>query len=173
MRFHQFQSTIPTAGEAMKATTEIVFANARSFPEMVAKHPDLYFDFLGVTAARSIPNIIKVFKFMLLPLAAVMIRWKEVRENRFLLWAGLLAAVCILLPSWLVIYVRMRYIAKVLPALIAGTIAGCLELSQSDNQTNKSLSNKGLRNKGLLRMTWISAILTIAWQVAGLTAYQD
>ena len=173
MRFHQFQSTIPTTGEAMKATTEIVFANARSFPEMVAKHPDLYFDFLGVTAARSIPNIIKVFKFMLLPLAAVMIRWKEVRENRFLLWAGLLAAVCILLPSWLVIYVRMRYIAKVLPALIAGTIAGCLELSQSDNLTNKSLSNKGLSNKGLLRMTWISAILTIAWQVAGLTAYQD
>ena len=62
----------------------------------------------------------------------------------------------------------MRYIAKVLPALIAGTIAGCLELSQSDN-----LSNKGLSNKGLLRMTWISAIMTIAWQVAGLTAYQD
>jgi hypothetical protein len=168
MRFHQFQSTIQTTGEAMKATTETIFANTATLPEMVAKHPDLYFDFLGVSAARSIPNVIKVFKFMLVPMLAVAIRWKEVRENRFLLWAGLLAAACILLPSWLVIYVRMRYIAKVLPALIAGTIAGCLELSQSDN-----LSNKGLSNNGLLRMTWISAILTIAWQVAGLTAYQD
>jgi hypothetical protein len=50
---------------------------------MVAKHPDPYFDFLGVSAARSIPTIIKVFKFMLLPMAAVAIRWKEVHENRF------------------------------------------------------------------------------------------
>jgi hypothetical protein len=159
MRFHQFQSNTPTTGEAMKATKEIIFADAKTFPEMVAKHPDLYFDFLGVTAARSIPSILKVFKLMLLPLVLVAMRWKELQKNRFLLWAGLLAAACILLPSWLVIFVRMRYIAKVLPALIAGTIAGSLELSRS--------------NKGLLRVTWISASLTIAWQILGLTAYQD
>ena len=167
MRFHQFQSTIPTTDEAMKATTETIFANAATLPEMVAKHPDLYFDFLGVSAARSIPNIIKVFKFMLVPMTAVAIRWKEVRENKFLLWTGLLAAACILLPSWLVIYVRMRYVAKVLPAIIAGTIAGSLELSRSHNP------NSNFSNKGVLRMTWISAILTIAWQVLGLSAYQD
>ena len=159
MRFHQFQTNTPTTGEAMKATTEIIFAGATTFPEMVAKHPDLYFDFLGVTAARSIPNIIKVFKFMLIPLALVAIRLKQVRENRFLLCAGLLAALCILLPSWSVIFVRMRYIAKVLPVIIAGTLAGSLELSRS--------------NKGMIRVTWISAILTIAWQVLGITAYQD
>ena len=100
---------------------------------------------------------------MLFPTAAVVIQWKGVRENRFLLWAGLLAAACILLPSWLVIYVRMRYIAKVLPAIIAGTIAGSLELSRNNKQGNN----------GLLRVTWISAILTIAWQVVGLTGYQD
>ena len=163
MRFHQFQSTTMTTHEAMEATTGTLFANAATLPEMVAKHPDLYFDFLGVSAARSIPNIITVFKFMLFPTAAVVIQWKGVRENRFLLWAGLLAAACILLPSWLVIYVRMRYIAKVLPAIIAGTIAGSLELSRNNKQGNN----------GLLRVTWISAILTIAWQVVGLTGYQD
>jgi hypothetical protein len=167
MRFHQFQSTIPTTDEAMKATIETIFANAATLPEMVAKHPDLYFDLLGVSAARSIPNIIKVFKFMLIPMAAVAIRWKEIRENRFLLWAGLLAATCILLPSWLVIYVRMRYVAKALPVIIAGTIAGSLELSRINNL------NSNLSNQGLLRITWISAILTIAWQVIGLSAYQD
>lgn len=159
LRFHQFQSTTPSTGEAMKATKEIVFADAASFPQMVAKHPDLYFDYLGITAARSIPSILKVFKFMLLPLALVAMRWQRLQDNRFLLWAGLLAAACILLPSWLVIYVRMRYIAKVLPVLTAATIAGTLELSR--------------RNKRWLSVTWISAILTIAWQLIGLTAYQD
>ena len=163
MRFHQFQRTTMTTDEAMNATIETIFANAATLPEMVVKHPDLYFDYLGVSAARSIPNIINVFKFMLVPTAAVAIQWKRVRENKFLLWAGLLAAACILLPSWLVIYVRMRYIAKVLPAIIAGTIAGSLELSRSNK----------LNNKGLLRVTWISAILTIIWQVVGLTGYQD
>ena len=79
-----------TTDEAMKATIGTIFANAATLPEMVAKHPDLYFDFLGVSAARSIPNIITVFKFMLFPTAAVVIQWKGVRENRFLLWAGLL-----------------------------------------------------------------------------------
>lgn len=159
MRFHQFQSTTPTTGEAMKATQEIIFAGTDSFPQMVAKRPDLYFDFLGVSAARSIPNVLKVFKFMLLPLALVAMRWKKIQENRFLLWAGLLAAACILLPSWLVIFVRMRYIAKVLPAITAATLAGSLELSKS--------------NKGLLRVSWVCAFLTIAWQTFGLTAYQD
>jgi len=163
MRFHQFQSTTMTTDEAMKATTGTLLANAATLPEMVAKHPDLYFDFLGVSAARSIPNIITVFKFMLFPTAAVVIQWKGVHENRFLLWAGLLAAACILLPSWLVIYVRMRYIAKVLPAIIAGTFAGSLELSRNNKQDNN----------GLLRVTWISAILTIVWQVVGRTGYQD
>jgi len=101
MRFHQFQSTIPTTDEATKATTETIFANAATLPEMVAKHPDLYFDFLGVSAARSIPNIIKVFEFMFVLMAAVAIQWKEVRENRFPLWAGLLpAATSYHLPSW-------------------------------------------------------------------------
>ena len=61
----------------------------------------------------------------------------------------------------------MRYVAKVLPSIIADTIAGSLELSRSNNLNNN------FSNKGLLRMTWISAILTIAWQVLGLSAYQD
>jgi hypothetical protein len=159
MRFHQFQSSIPTTDEAMKATIETVFAGAQTFPEMVGKHPDLYFDFLGVTAARSIPNILKVFKFMLLPLALVAMRCTQLRVNKFLLGVGLLAAACILLPSWLVIFVRMRYIAKVLPVIIAGTIAGSIELSRN--------------NRGLVRVTWISAILTIAWQMLRLSSYQD
>ena len=61
----------------------------------------------------------------------------------------------------------MRYVAKVLPVIIAGTIAGSLELSRINNL------NSNLSNQGLLRITWISAILTIAWQVIGLSAYQD
>ena len=65
------------------------------------------------------------------------------------------------------IVARIRYIAKVLPAITAGTIVGSLELSRSNNL------GCNLSKKGLIRTIWISEILKIAWQVVGLSAYQD
>jgi len=60
MRFHQFRSSAPTTGEAMKATAEIAFACAPTFPEMVAKHPNPYFEIsLASQQVRSIPNNLK------------------------------------------------------------------------------------------------------------------
>ena len=159
LKFHQFQSTVPSNGEAIKATEEIVFSRAKSFVDVILKYPALYFDYIGISAARSIPNIAMVFKFMLLPIGLVFMRWQLVRQNRFLLFAAGLAAVCILLPSWLVIFVRMRYIAKVLPAITAATMAGAVEVAQG--------------NRPILRLTWISAILTLLWQCLALTGYQD
>jgi len=163
MRFHQFQAITPTTGEAIQATQDIVFRDAKSFTEVVVKYPDLYFDFLGVSAARSIPNLLKVFKFMLIPLGLICLRWRHIHANRWLMITALLAALCILLPSWLVIYVRMRYIAKVLPAITAATIAGVLELSDRDMRSKMRIR----------RLTWISAVATILWQTLSLSAYQD
>lgn len=159
MRFHQFQAGVPSTGEAIKATETIVFAKAHSFPEIVLKYPRLYFDYVGVSAARSIPNVLAVFKFMAIPGIYVAMQWRQLRYNQFLLFAALIAALCILLPSWLVIFVRMRYIAKVLPAITAATIACSLELSAAHPR--------------ILRITWISTFLTVSWQILALSPYQD
>lgn len=159
LKFHQFQSTIPSNGEAIKATQEIVFSRAKTFGDVVLQYPRLYLDYVGISAARSIPNIASVFKFMLLPIALVFLRWQKVRQNRFLLFAAGIAALCILLPSWLVIFVRMRYIAKVLPAMTAATMAVALETSQT--------------NRSILRITWFCSLLTLLWQCLALSGYQD
>lgn len=159
MRLHQFQVPTPSPTEAGVAMQNTVFRDAPTFRDVVSKHPDLYFDFLGVSAARSIPNVVKVIKFTFIPLILVLFNFKKIRQNYFLFFGAILVAACILLPSWLVIFVRMRYLAKVVPILTAGVFASSIELSAN--------------RKIYLPVLWISGIATIVWQALALTPYQD
>jgi hypothetical protein len=158
MRPHQVQSLGKlTEGQITAQTLQRVFDGSTTFPEIVGKHPKLYADYLGVSAARSIPNLLGVFKFMTIPIIAVFANWKRIHSNRFLVTASLIAAICILAPSWMVIFVRMRYIAKVLPAITAATLAGSLEL----------------KNNNIHRLTIACVVSTIVYQLAGFSGYQD
>jgi hypothetical protein len=159
MRLHQFQLVPPSEEEAMTLIRKTVFRDSTSFRDVLSKHPDLYFDYVGVSAARSLPNVVKVFKFMAIPFLLVVAQIGIVKQNRFLLIGTVLAATCIFLPAWLVIYVRMRYIAKVLPIVTTATIASALELSQ--------------RRKIYLPLVWVCGLSTILWQALSLTPYQD
>lgn len=160
MRLHQFQATPPSGVEAGNALRQTVFRDAPTLRDVVTKHPDLYFDFLGVSAARSIPNVLGVFKFMLIPFIIVLSRVRRVRENSFLLIGASLVAACILVPSWLVIFVRMRYVAKVLPLLTTATLASSIELSSANRRS-------------YLPVVWVCALATILWQTLSITPYQD
>jgi hypothetical protein len=159
MRLHQFQLVPPTEQEAELAMRSTLFRDSPSFRDVLQQHPDLYFDYIGVSAARSLPNVAKVFKFMLIPFLLILTQFKAIQQHRFLLLGSALIAACILLPSWLVIFVRMRYIAKVLPLVTTATIACALELAN--------------RRKIYLKLVWLCGISTLAWQAAALTPYQD
>lgn len=159
MRFHQFQLLPPSETESILAIRRTIFRDASGFREVISKHPDLYLDFLGVSAVRSIPNVLKVFKFMLVPFSLVIVNFRHVKSNRYLLIGAALVSACILLPSWLVIFVRMRYIAKVIPLATVATIAATLELSK--------------HRKFFLPLLWICGLSTILWQLLSLTPYQD
>jgi hypothetical protein len=158
-RMHQFQLVPPTEDEAAVAIKQTIFRDSPTFKDVLIKHPLLYFDFLGISASRSIPNVVKVFKVMLIPLMIALASIKKIQANKFLLLGSLLVAVCIILPSWLVIFLRMRYIAKVLPALTTATIASSVELLPW--------------RKNNLTLVWICGIATIMWQLLSLTPYQD
>lgn len=159
MRLHQFQAVPPSEEDARDLIRKTVFRDAPSFSAVLRQHPDLYFDYVGVSAARSLPNLFKVFKFMLVPVLLVVSQIGVVQHNRFLLIGALLAAACILLPSWLVIFLRMRYIAKVLPVVTTATLASALELSQ--------------RRRIALPLVWLCGLSTLLWQTFALTPYQD
>ncbi|MFM9071823.1 MAG: hypothetical protein ACKOOC_00170, partial [Cyanobium sp.] len=70
-----------------------------------------------------------------------------------------LVSACILLPSWLVIFVRMRYIAKVMPLATVATIGASLELSN--------------QRRFFMPLLWVCGVSTILWQLLTLTPYQD
>ena len=159
MRLHQFQLVPPTEQEADSAMRITVFRDAPSFRDVLSKHPDLYFDYVGVSAARSLPNVLKVFKFMTIPSLLVLSQFRRIRENKFLLLGTALVAVCVILPAWLVIFVRMRYVAKILPIVTAATIACALELAP--------------RRTIVLKLVWLCGLSSILWQVFALTPYQD
>lgn len=159
MRMHQFQLVPPTEAEADVAMRKTVFRDSPTFKDVITKHPDLYADFLGVSAARSIPNVFRVFKFMLIPFIIALSRIKLIKDNTFILQSSILMAACILIPSWLIIFVRMRYIAKILPLVTSATIGSSVELAA--------------KRKTYLGTLWVSGLATLAWQLFSLTPYQD
>jgi hypothetical protein len=161
MRFHQFNGIAGmNESEITQAIKDNIFPRANSFTDVIMKYPQIYFDYIGVSAARSIPNILKVFKFMLIPFAIILLQVNEkIKENKFLIFTAILAACFVITPAWLVIFARMRYVAKILPLMTAATIAGSIELA------------KGSRT--IKNIIWLSASLTIIWQALGLTFYQD
>jgi hypothetical protein len=150
--YHQFHklelSELDTLIESVRLN---MFGGANSFIEIVTRYPTLYFDFVGVSGARSFPNLINVFKFMLIPIAVVYFRHKEIKAHRLLLWGALIAAICIILPTWLVIYMRIRYAVKIAAPLIAIALAGCLEL--------------GHYNRRYTVLIWACGIASILWQL--------
>jgi len=151
--YHQFQglSVGSDLTKAIESSQANIFGGAESFVEIVRRHPILYFDFVGISAARSLPNIVNIFKFMLIPIVVVYLRQRDIKTHRFLLWGSLIAAACVILPAWLVIYLRLRYAVKIAVPLIAIALAGSLELSRQDRR--------------YVRLAWACGIGSILWQL--------
>lgn len=150
--YHQFHGLSGSdLGKAMESARINIFGGSESFVEIVRRYPSLYFDFVGVSAARSLPNIVNVFKLMLIPIAIVYLRQRDIKANKFLLWGALIAAICVILPAWLVIYLRLRYAVKIAVPLIAIALTGSLELSRQDRR--------------YLQVAWACGIGSILWQL--------
>ena len=96
---------------------------------------------------------------LLIPFILALSRIKIVKENTFILQSSILVAACILIPSWLMIFVRMRYIAKILPLVTTATISSSVELAAD--------------RKSYLGTLWVCGLATLAWQLFSLTPYQD
>lgn len=149
---HQFmQAATPPLDVAMKQARLRSFGGADSFVAMVLHNPTLYADFVAVSAARSLPNLMHTFKLMLVPLAMVIWQQRRLQSNRFLLWAALITAICVIVPAWLVIFVRIRYAAKCVAPLVVIALSGSFELSRTDSRA--------------LRLAWLCGLGTIAWQL--------
>jgi hypothetical protein len=150
--YHQFHKLPASELHSLIEDVRLqVFGGANSFVEIVTRYPALYFDFVGVSGARSLPNLVNTFKFMLIPIAVVYFRHKQITGHRLLLWGALIAAICVILPTWLVIFMRIRYAVKIVVPLVAVALSGCLELGHHDRR--------------YVKLAWACGIGSIIWQL--------
>jgi hypothetical protein len=157
--YHQFTNNPVSLGvETMNTVKEKVFPGVRNLADIVTKYPQLYFDFAGVSAARSLPNLVHAAKLMLIPLGLVIIQNKRLTTLRPYLIVLLVAMACTLIPAWLVIYIRLRYVAKLFPAIVVIAVGGCLELSATNKRANLILWSCGLGT-----LAWEAYFLQDMW----------
>jgi len=158
--YHQFTGFQPAAGiDAMGTAKDTIFPGVKNLVDVVTKYPKLYFDFAAVSAARSLPNLVDAVKLMLFPFGLVIIQNKKLVTLRPLLIVLLVAIAFTLIPAWLVIYVRLRYVVKLFPAIIAIAVGGCLELSGTNKWANPVLWTCGISS-----LAWEAYFLRDMWQ---------
>ncbi|KEF41186.1 MAG: hypothetical protein ER33_12865 [Cyanobium sp. CACIAM 14] len=149
--YHQFSGAPSSLGsDIMNSVRETKFPGTKNLAEIVTRYPQLYFDFVGVSAARSLPNLVHAGKLMLIPLGLVIYQSKRLTTLRPFLIILLVAIACTLIPAWLIIYVRIRYVVKLFPAIVAIAAGGCMELSATNRRAKLVL--------------WACGIGTLAWE---------
>jgi len=146
---HQFNPTNQPIYDVVAQLRAGQFRESTSVFKFITQHPQLYANYVGLSAVKGLPFFVHSFKLMLIPMATVVLaKAKRVRPLLLLL---LIAALFTLVPAWLLSYVRIRYLIKFFPAFIALAIAGSEELGDSRPWVNLIL--------------WTSGIVTIIWQL--------
>jgi len=146
---HQFSPTNQPINDVVAQLRAGQFRESTSVFKFITQHPQLYANYVGLSAVKGLPFFVHSFKLMLIPMASVVLL--KAQRIRPLLLLLLIAALFTLVPAWLLSYVRIRYLIKFFPAFIALALAGCEELGDSRPWVNL--------------MLWTSGIGTIIWQL--------
>lgn len=118
---HQFRSAAASIESSIPLLQEGLLKGSNSVFAFIRNHPSRYYDYLAVSFFRGLGQTVQTFKFMLIPLALAMVQ--PSRRLRPLVVLILIGAAFTLIPAWLFVYVRIRYFAKLFPALIAIAVA--------------------------------------------------
>ena len=146
---HQFSPSGLSIDDIVSQLKAGQFREATSFLKFVIQHPDLYANYLGLSAVKGLPYFMHSLKFMLIPMAYVL--FFKAQHVRPLLLLLLIAALFTLIPTWMLSYVRIRYLVKLFPVFATLAISGCEELIPSRPWINL--------------VVWASGIGTIFWQL--------
>jgi hypothetical protein len=158
--YHQFSGQHVNVDTYTMDTVQItIFPGVKNLADIVTKYPQLYFDFVGISAARSLPNIVHAVKLMLIPLGLVIYQNSRLSSLRPYLIILMVAAACTLIPAWLIIFIRIRYVVKLFPAIVAIAIGGCLELSATNKRANLIHWSCGIGT-----LIWQAYLLQDMWQ---------
>ncbi|MFN6133241.1 MAG: hypothetical protein ACK46L_10140 [Synechococcaceae cyanobacterium] len=151
---HQFKTFYLDPWNEGPGIVKIIYPAAKSVADLALKYPRQYLDFLAMSMVESVLNIMTSLRFLLIPVLVVACQPRSWKELRFPLIALALAIFFTLLPAWLFAFVRIRYMAKLYPAIICLALAGSLSITPSQD-----------RRRWLI---WLPALLTLLLQMFGI-----
>ena len=129
------------------------FPGADTVFEIITKYPGLYAQYLAVSAVHSLPVVFHALKFMILPMALVLVGSRQLVGLGLPLSLLVAAAVLSLAPALMLTIFRIRYFIKLWPAFVALVAGGCDQLTWS----------KGMKSSAVL--LWSCGLVTIAIQL--------
>jgi len=157
MNQHQFGGTLVFGKELdMHALADQVmerrFPGADTVFKVITKYPQLYAQYLAVASVISFPVVFHALKLMVIPMALVLIRGRELTGLGLPLSLLAAAAVLTLAPAWMLTIFRIRYFVKFWPAFVVLSAAGCDQLTWT----------KGRRFSAVT--LWSCGLITVAIQ---------
>ena len=155
---HQFGGPL-TFGKDLDMHTFADQVMARRFPgadtvfKIITKYPGLYAQYVAISSIHSLPAVIHSLKFMLIPMALVVLKGRDMTGLGLPLCLLGATAVLTLGPALMLTIFRIRYFVKLWPAFATLAVAGCDQLTWS----------RGSRISAIL--LWTCGLATIAIQL--------
>ena len=155
---HQFTGPL-MSDEAMSShafadkVMDRMFPGADSVWKVIVGYPKLYAEYLALASVTSIPVVFNALKLMLVPMALVLFRGRELKGLGLPLVLLVATILLTLAPAFMLTIFRIRYFIKFWPAFCVLAAAGCDQLTWHSNR------------KGVAATLWICGLLTIAIQL--------
>jgi len=129
------------------------FPGASSVKDVILGYPKLYAEYLALSSVTSFPVVFDALKLMIIPMALVLFRGREIKGLGLPLVILCATMVLTLAPALMLTIFRVKYFVKIWPAFSVLAAAGCDQLTWKSNR------------RGVAATLWICGLLTIEIQL--------
>jgi hypothetical protein len=129
------------------------FPGADTVFKIITDYPGLYAQYVAISSIHSLPVVFHSLKFMIIPMALVVLRGRDLTGLGLPLCLLGAAALLTLAPALMLTIFRIRYFVKLWPAFATLAAAGCDQLTWS----------RGSRISAII--LWSCGLATIAIQL--------
>jgi hypothetical protein len=125
---HQFSGYVETANMDWPGFAAAQFPGANSVLDVIRQFPRKYLHFFSICFFESILAFIETFRFMLIPMALLIVSRCWIPRLRFPILCILALVIFTLVPASLLTWIHVRYLVRYVPLVLCVVAAGCSEI---------------------------------------------
>lgn len=125
---HQFSGYVEPANMDWTSFAAAQFPGANSVLDVIQRFPTKYLHFFSICFFESLLTFIETFRFMLIPMALLIVSRCSIPRLRFPIMCILALVIFTLLPASLLTWIHVRYLARYVPLVLCVVAAGCSEI---------------------------------------------